>query len=117
MGYSKDPNLYPPEFQELYRRAFTQSVELPCGNPQQATSLRHQLHAYRRAVELTKTPGWTELRQVQVAIQGSNVLLFKNPTLEMLRDVAGTELQQPSDSDLDDYLRKMEEGENGDEQS
>jgi hypothetical protein len=117
MGYSKDPELYPPEFQELYRRAFGERVELPCDYPQQATALRHQLHAFRRACEATKIPGWTELRQIQIAIEGSVVILHKNPILDMLRDVAGVESQHPSDDQLDQYIKQMEVGETKDEQS
>lgn len=110
MGYSKDPALYPEEFQELYRRALSEDVRIELGYAQQAHTLRHQLHAYRRAVEGAKKPGWSDLRQVQIQIQGSKLIMRKNPALDILQEMVGKP-KGPTEDELDAYLRQMEKGE------
>lgn len=116
MGYSTDPSLYPPEFQELYNRALTGTVEIELPYPQQAIQLRHQLHAYRRAIEASKIPGWTELRSVRIQINKAKLIMSNDSELRLaMQKAIGTIAIEPSSSELDEYLKRMESGESGDD--
>ncbi len=117
MGYSSDPTLYPPEFQELYRKALSETVEITLDYPQQAIQLRHQLHAYRRAIESSKIPGWSDLRQVKIQINKSQLTMSNDSQLRLaMQQAIGTTIAvEPSSKALDDYLKQMEGGESGDD--
>ena len=110
MGYSKDPDKYPVEFQEVFRRALEDTIEITCDTPQQAISFRHQLHGYRRAVETAQIPGWSKLRRITIQVDKCKLILANNTRLlaSMREAIANT---QPSDSDLDKYLEDMDKGE------
>lgn len=110
MGYSTDPSLYPPEFQELFRRALDQTVEIELPYPQQAIQLRHQLHAYRRAIEASKTPGWTDLRPVKIQINKSKLTMSNNSELRLAMQKAIGNTTAPTDTELDKYIDEMESG-------
>lgn len=116
MGYSTDPTLYPPEFAGLFSKAQETSVEIDLEYPQQAIQLRHQLHAYRRAIESSKIPGWSDLRQIQIQINQSKLTMSNNSMLRSaMQKAIGTTTTQPSTSELDEYLKRMEDGESGDD--
>jgi len=117
MGYSSDPTLYPPEFQELFRRAIEgESVKIDLPYPQQAIQLRHQLHAYRRAVEASKIPGWSDLRQVIISINQAQLKMANNSELRLaLQKAIGTTSDEPSSTELDEYIKQMEHGDDNDD--
>ncbi|MCK5644187.1 MAG: hypothetical protein KAJ19_25535 [Gammaproteobacteria bacterium] len=110
MGYSHDPSFYPPEFQEIFRRALDKDkIEIPCENHQQATNLRHQFHAYRRAVEEHKLEGWSDLRKITISLEGNNLIFSSNEELmNRLRAAAG--MTEPSEADIDKYLDELDKG-------
>jgi hypothetical protein len=116
MGYSSDPSLYPPEFQELFSRAIDSPVEINLPYPQQAIQLRHQLHAYRRAVESAKIPGWTDLRQITIQINKSKLTMANNSELRlaMQKAINDTTSTEPTDTELDQYIKEMERGDDND---
>ncbi len=114
MAYSKNPNNYPPEFAELFRRALADKdgCEVECEDFQQATSLRHQLHGYRRAVEAIQLEGWSDLRQVTIQIRGKSTVVLANNAklLATMREAA--KMTAPTEEQLDRYLEQLEK-ENG----
>ena len=107
MPYSKDPSLYPTEFQEIFRRATAEEFSIDCGTPHQATNMRHQFHAYRRAMEYARTEGWTELRRVSIKLDGT-MLHFSNNNEMILRLREAAQLSTPSEEDLDKYLEQLD---------
>ena len=110
MGYSKDPTAYPSEFQEVFRRALLESVEIECDTLQQATAFRHQLHGYRRAIEHVQTPGWSELRNVTIQVRNNKLILNNN--VKLLARMRGiTDMTDPTVEQLDEYLDNMDKGE------
>jgi len=109
MPYSKDPELYPKEFQEIFRRALAEEFSVDCGLPHQAINLRHQFHAYRRAVESARIDGWSDLRKVSIKLDG-HMLHFSNNNDLMLRLREAAKLSEPTEDDLDAYLKRLEEG-------
>lgn len=107
MAYSKDPTAYPPEFAEIFRRALLESVEIDTTDAQQATSFRHQLHGYRRAIEFTKSPGWTTLRNITIKVRQNKIILENNrEMLEKFREQPNN--LDPTDKELDKYISDME---------
>ena len=107
MSYPKNPELYPAEYATIYRNALAAPVEIDAGDEKKAKHLRHRLHAYRRAVETAKSRGWTELRKIVIRVEGSKLILDKEPSfLDHAPPVASV-----SDEELDKYLRESEEGE------
>ncbi len=109
MPYSKDPELYPSEFQEIFKRALDEEFSIDCGLDHQAINLRHQFHAYRRAVESARIDGWSELRKVSIKLDGAT-LHFSNNNELMLRLREAAKISAPTEDDLDAYLKRLEEG-------
>lgn len=109
MGYSHDPSFYPPEFAAIFKRAIAgDDIELPCENHQQATNLRHQFHAYRRAAEQHLVEGWTDLRKITIHLDKNLLTFSSNAELMVrLREAAG--IAGPSDADIDKYIDEMDE--------
>ena len=109
MGYPRDPDLYPPEYRQLYIRALTETVRVEVGDERKAKHLRHRLHAYRRAVEISKLQGWSELRKIIIRIEESTLVLEREPTF-VTHSVA-----QVSDEELDKYIQEFEGDSDGKE--
>lgn len=110
MAYSKDPTAYPPEFAEIFRRATEKSVEIETADLQQATSFRHQLHGYRRAVEISRIPGWSSLRSIMIKIRGSTIILENNNELLAKFRTSAT-ATDPTDKQLDEYMDNLDKEE------
>lgn len=109
MPYPRTTDGYPSEFQELFRRALENgSVQLTLPTPELAINLRHQLHAYRRAVENDKIPGWHELRELVVQISNSTLTIAKAETISAIRSALGAR-PEPSEQELTEYLKKLED--------
>lgn len=116
MGYSKDPSLYPEEFAEIFRRALTERFEIDFTTRREAINMRHQFHAYRRAVELAKLQGWSTLRKIKLELVGSRIIFDSNlETLTKLQEAA--RVTQPTEAELNQYLNQMENPNESDSQS
>lgn len=109
MPYPKDPTVYPPEFASLFRRALSESFEIDFEDHGVATNYCHRLHAYRRACENVKLPGWASLRNTQLLVRGTR-LIFKNSkqAQDLIRAAAG--IEAPSEEQIDKYLAQLEQG-------
>lgn len=66
MPYSKDINSYPSTFFGIYLKALEEPFEISCNSEAQRTSLIQQLHAFRRAAELSKAAGFETMRKVLI---------------------------------------------------
>lgn len=109
MSYSLDPSRYPPEFAELFEKAQSESFEIETESYQQAMSLRHQLHAFRRAQEHVKSPGFSKLRWIEISVDKTTVRFSsKNKMLSSIKSVLGKSSAPPSDQEIEEYLKKME---------
>jgi len=114
MPYSKNPQDYPSEFAQLYLQALSREFAVDFGDFGEATNYCHRLHAYRRAMELHKIPGWTDLRAITLRVKGTKIHFTNNKAImSNIRKALGT--PEPSDAELEDYLRQMETGESKDE--
>lgn len=112
MPYPKDPTVYPQEFAALFRRALRESFEVDFGDRGTAVNYCHRLHAYRRAVECTKQPGWASLRNIILSARGNRVVFQNNSSaMDAIRSAAGVEA--PSEAQLDAYLAQLEQGGDG----
>ena len=110
MPYSTNPNDYPIEFAQLFVKAKHEAFDLDCGTFGDATNYCHRLHAFRRAMELHKVPGWTDLRAVTLRVRGAKISFSNNnEIMENIRQALGA--PTPTDTELEQYLHKMETGE------
>lgn len=82
MPYSKDPGAYPPELLELFRRGYEKPLEIKLDTPASATSLRHRLHAYRRALQHSNSPYSSLASSCVVRVEGPK-LIIQPSTLEI----------------------------------
>lgn len=106
MPYSRDPKTYPDEFQELFRRATEEPVEVVCDSANIATNLHHRLHAYRRAAEEARIAGWTELRNVIIQRSKGSVIL--KPSRLMTSIHQALQRAEPTQEELDKYWDEAE---------
>lgn len=104
MPYPSDPKRYPDYFLQLFKRAMKQELRVNMGAEGQASNIRHQLHAYRRALETAHWPNATELRNVTVSVEGTDLVMKPNQALEMLKNAAGPLAPTPEDTRVDDQL-------------
>ena len=82
MPYSKDPDSYPPEYLEIYRRGYEGPVRIKLASPSDATALRHKLHAYRRALVASASPFVSLVHSCRVRLDGAS-LVVEPSTLEI----------------------------------
>jgi hypothetical protein len=87
MPYSKDPESYPPECLELFRRGYEQPVRIQLASQAAATSLRHRLHAYRRALAYTNSP-FVQLANSCVVRVENNCVVVEPSTIEIRKALA-----------------------------
>jgi hypothetical protein len=83
MPYSKDPDSYPPEYLEVFRRGYEGPVKINLPSPGEAISLRHKLHAYRRALVHTSSPFTSLVHSCRVRLDGSSLVV--EPATQELR--------------------------------
>lgn len=109
MPYSKDPSTYPPEFARLFDRAQREAFELDVGDHGEAQALRHKLHAFRRAVESARLPGFGLLRNIVLKVRGTRVVFTnQNDIMAAVRSAAGVE--SPTEEALAAYVNSAFEG-------
>ena len=107
MPYPSNPELYPSEFADVFERAEKSPVRITLESPGEAANLRHRLHAYRRAVEKARMPGWSRLRNVTIGISENVLTLRASPLASALVE----EKSEPSEEELEQFLKAMNEGE------
>lgn len=83
MPYSKDPDSYPPEYLEVFRRGYEGPVRINLASQAEATSLRHKLHAYRRALVHASSPFVTLAHSCRVRLDGASLVV--EPSTQELR--------------------------------
>lgn len=116
MPFSTDPRNYPPEFAAIFKRAMKEDFEIDLEAKNLAVNLCHRLHAYRRAVEIQKVHGWSNLRRTTISVQGTKLLFTcQMDVMAKLRTAAG--ISEPSEEELDKYLDQLEKGETDDGES
>lgn len=69
MPYSTDHRTYPAEFLNIWVQAAKAEVRLPYPTRGKATSLRHKLNAYRRALTLANHPLAIEANKAELTLE------------------------------------------------
>ena len=97
MPYSKDPDSYPPEYLEVFRRGYEAPVRIHLPSPGEATALRHKLHAYRRALIHSSSPFVSLVHSCRVRLDDADLIV--EPSTQELRTAlasAGVEFDPTS---------------------
>ena len=87
MPYSKDPDSYPPECLELFKKGYENPVRVKLNSQASATSLRHRLHAYRRALAHSHSPFAQLANSCVVRVENSE-LVVEPSTIEIRKALA-----------------------------
>lgn len=113
MPYPNDPEKYPAEFSMIFRKALgDEEFALDCSSRSEAINLRHRLHAFRRAMEDAKVPGWSELRKVEIHLVGTRLIAKKEDLSGRIRASLGKSPTALSEEEINKYLRATEEARN-----
>jgi hypothetical protein len=83
MPFSKNPDSYPAEYLELFRRGYEAPFTLKMEDRAAATSLRHRLHAYRRALSFSSSPFYNLASSCEVKVEDN--LLIVQPKAHEIR--------------------------------
>lgn len=95
MSFMKDPSKFPKAYSLIFEKAKTQKhFEFDCEDNKRAIHVRHQLHAYRRALEAAS--GRNDLRGISITVSDSKVLLTNNE--EFLNRISGAQLTDVADA-------------------
>ena len=135
MPYSKDINSYPSTFFGIYMKALEEPFEISCESEAQRTSLIQQLHAFRRAAELSKAAGFETMRKVLITKGEGLKIRFSNRdhSIDQLLEGSGIDpvelerfrvktieqsqaLQEQYESEVDIFNKYQKEGESNDDE-
>ncbi len=108
MAYPKDPDKYPEIFLRLFNKTLETGHTHISMKLNEARNLRHQLHAWRRAMEDTRSPGFSNLRRIQITVADDGLYLSsKDDVLNKLEEALGEEIEI-NDDEMDRYLADLD---------
>jgi hypothetical protein len=110
MPFSKNPDSYPAEYLELFRRGYEGPFTLTLPDRGTATSLRHRLHAYRRALSLSASPFYQLTASCEVKVE-DNILTVQPKAHEIRAALAASGVSFDTSSLPESLLAEEQEAE------
>lgn len=107
MARIKTSRDFPEYFHQLFATSLETNVEFVADTEQEAISLQHQLHRFRRVCEQENLAIARKYREVTVSRSGAQITL-RNPANKIREALARAGASEKSPVDLDEYIRQSE---------
>ena len=98
----QDLNTYPDFFYTLYREAATAAIPLKFPTREEATSMRHRLHAFRRRLRRENHPLTLLADKVEIALENTT-LIFRPTGYSLMKAMQEANIQIEGPSEKLDY--------------